>query len=88
LRGVKDKAALVTGREVPVLIGPEPGFSIGNPVFAGQIPHAIHAAAQMIAAGEVAVPITATYPLYEIKAPVAHALQGGKLLLEVHGAVN
>jgi NADPH:quinone reductase-like Zn-dependent oxidoreductase len=42
----------------------------------------------MIAAGEVAVPITATYPLYEIKAPVAHALQGGKLLLEVHGAVN
>ncbi len=59
------------------------GFSMGNPAFAGQIPHAIRAAAQMIATGEVAVPITATYPLHEIKAAVAHALQGGKVLLEV-----
>jgi NADPH:quinone reductase-like Zn-dependent oxidoreductase len=58
------------------------GFSIGNPAFARQIPHAIRAAAQMIAAGEVAVPIAATYPLDEIKAAVAHALQGGKVLLE------
>jgi len=59
------------------------GFTLGNPAFAGQIPHAIRAAAQMIAAGEVAVPIAATYPLDEIKAAVAHALQGGKVLLEV-----
>ena len=59
------------------------GFALGNPGFAGQIPHAIRAAAQMIAAGEVVVPITATYPLDEIKAAVAHALQGGKVLLEV-----
>jgi len=62
------------------------GFSLYNPAFAGQIPHAIRAAARMIAAGEVAVPITATYPLNEIKAAVAHALQGGKVLLEVDGA--
>lgn len=59
------------------------GFSIGNPAFAGQIPHAIRAAAHMIATGEVAVPITATYPLHEIKAAVAHAMQGGKVLLEI-----
>ena len=64
------------------------GFSLGNPAFAGQIPHAIRAAAQMIATGEVAVPITATYPLYEIKAAVAHALQGGKVLLKVDCALS
>ena len=62
------------------------GFSVGNPAFAGQIAEAIRAAAKMIADGEVAVPIAATYPLKEIKAAVAHALQGGKVLLEVDGA--
>ena len=64
------------------------GFSIGNPAFAGEIPYAIRAAAQMIADGEVAVPITATYPLDEIKAAVAQALQGGKVLLEIDGALS
>lgn len=63
------------------------GFSLGNPAFAGQIPDAVRVAAQMIAAGEVAVPITATYPLQEIKAAVAHALQGGKVLLKIDGAL-
>lgn len=63
------------------------GFSVGDPAFAGQIPDAIRAAAEMIAAGEVAVPITATYPLDEIKAAVAHALRGGKVLLKVDGAL-
>jgi NADPH:quinone reductase-like Zn-dependent oxidoreductase len=61
------------------------GFSLGNPAFAGQIPHAIRAAAQMIAASEVTVPIGATYPLDEIKAAMAQALQGGKVLLQVGG---
>jgi NADPH:quinone reductase-like Zn-dependent oxidoreductase len=63
------------------------GFSMGNPAFAGLIPDAIRAAAQMIAAGKVAVPIAATYPLDEIKAAVAHALRGGKVLLKVDGAL-
>ena len=62
------------------------GFSIGNPTFAEQLPQAIRAAAQMIATHEVTVPIAAIYPLDEIKAAVAHALQGGKVLLEVGGA--
>ena len=35
---------------------------------------------------EVTVPIAAIYPLDEIKSAVAHALQGGKVLLEVGGA--
>jgi len=62
------------------------GFSLYNPAFAEQVPQAIRAAAQMIATHEVAVPIAAIYPLDEIKAAVAHALQGGKVLLEVGGA--
>jgi NADPH:quinone reductase-like Zn-dependent oxidoreductase len=64
------------------------GFSIGNPAFAGLIPHAIRAAGQMIAAGEVSVPIAATYPLGEIKAAIAHALRGGKVLLKLDGALR
>ena len=62
------------------------GFSMVNPAFAEQIPLAIRAAARMIAIQEVTVPITAIYQLDEIKAAVAHALQGGKILLEVGGA--
>jgi NADPH:quinone reductase-like Zn-dependent oxidoreductase len=61
------------------------GFSLYNPAFAEQIPQAIREAARMIANQEVTVPITAIYPLDEIKAAVAHALQGGKVLLEVKG---
>jgi NADPH:quinone reductase-like Zn-dependent oxidoreductase len=62
------------------------GFSLGNPTFAEQLPQAIREAAKMIAAQEVTVPIAAIYPLEEIRAAVAHALQGGKVLLEVGGA--
>jgi NADPH:quinone reductase-like Zn-dependent oxidoreductase len=62
------------------------GFSLRNPAFTEQIPQAIREAARMIANQEVTVPITAIYPLDEIKAAVAHALQGGKVLLEVRGA--
>jgi NADPH:quinone reductase-like Zn-dependent oxidoreductase len=61
------------------------GFSLGNPAFAEQIPRAIREAARIIATHEVVVPITAIYPLEQIKAAVAHALQGGKVLLEVKG---
>ena len=61
------------------------GFSLGNPAFAEQIPEAIREAARMIAIQEVTVPITAIYPLDDIKAAVAHALRGGKVLLEVVG---
>jgi NADPH:quinone reductase-like Zn-dependent oxidoreductase len=40
----------------------------------------------MVATHEVTVPIAAIYPLDEIKAAVARALEGGKVLLEVGGA--
>jgi NADPH:quinone reductase-like Zn-dependent oxidoreductase len=64
------------------------GFSLYNPAFAEQIPQTIREAARMITTREVAVPITATYPLDEIKSAIAHALQGGKVLLEVDGTRN
>src|SRR4030095_14909870 len=46
------------------------GFSLGDPVFAERIPQAIREAARMIEIQEVTVPITAIYPLDEIKAGV------------------
>jgi NADPH:quinone reductase-like Zn-dependent oxidoreductase len=37
----------------------------------------------MIAAGQVSIPVAATYPLRAIKDALAHALLGGKVLLDV-----
>ena len=59
------------------------GFSLGNPAFAGQIPSAIMQAAAMVASGDVAIPVTATYRLEEIGAAIAHQARGGKVLLKV-----
>jgi NADPH:quinone reductase-like Zn-dependent oxidoreductase len=61
------------------------GFSLGNPDFAGQIPAAIVQAAKMVAAGEVSVPVAATYRLEEIGAAIAHQARGGKVLLNIGG---
>jgi NADPH:quinone reductase-like Zn-dependent oxidoreductase len=59
------------------------GFHMGHPKFAAKIPVASKQAAAMIAAGEMKVPIAATYPLSSIKEAVTHALRGGKVLLKV-----
>jgi NADPH:quinone reductase-like Zn-dependent oxidoreductase len=59
------------------------GFSEGNPDFAGQIPGAIMQAAKMVASGEIAIPLAATYRLEEIGAAIAHQARGGKVLLKV-----
>ena len=61
------------------------GFSMGNPEFAEEIPHAIMRAAAMVASGEVTVPVAAIYPLEEIGAAIAHQARGGKILLKVGG---
>jgi NADPH:quinone reductase-like Zn-dependent oxidoreductase len=58
------------------------GFSLGNPDFAGQIPGAIMQAARMVASGEIAIPLAATYRLEEIGAAIAHQTRGGKVLLK------
>ena len=61
------------------------GFFMGHPEFAAKIPPAIKEAARMIAAGEVRLPVAATYALSSIKRAIAHAQRGGKVLLNVTG---
>jgi hypothetical protein len=48
---------------------------------------AIVQAAAMIASGRVHIPVAATYPI-SIKQAVAHAQQGGKILLDVAGSLT
>ena len=62
------------------------GFWMGHPEYAAKIPPALRQAAAMIASGLVHVPVSAVYPLSSIKEAVAHALRGGKILLDVAGS--
>ena len=62
------------------------GFFMGHPEYAAKIPPALKQAAAMIASGLVHVPVSAVYPLSSIKEAVAHALRGGKVLLDVAGS--
>jgi NADPH:quinone reductase-like Zn-dependent oxidoreductase len=59
------------------------GFFMGHPQYTDKIPPAIKQAAAMIAAGQVRIPVAATYPLRAIKDAVAHAQLGGKVLLDI-----
>ncbi|HKM99761.1 MAG TPA: zinc-dependent alcohol dehydrogenase family protein [Candidatus Binataceae bacterium] len=62
------------------------GFWLGHPESAAKIAPPIAHAAEMIASGRVHIPVTATYALSSIKEAVAHALRGGKILLDVAGS--
>ncbi len=62
------------------------GFFMGHPELADKIQAATKEAAAMIAAGQVRIPVAATYPLSAIKDAVAHVQRGGKVLLDVVGA--
>jgi NADPH:quinone reductase-like Zn-dependent oxidoreductase len=62
------------------------GFFMGHPEYAAKIPPALKQAAAMIASGLAHVPVSAIYPLSSIKEAVAHALRGGKVLLDVVGS--
>jgi NADPH:quinone reductase-like Zn-dependent oxidoreductase len=64
------------------------GFWVGHPEFAAKAAPPIAQAAEMIASGQVHIPVAATYALASIKEAVAHALRGGKILLEVGGSSN
>jgi NADPH:quinone reductase-like Zn-dependent oxidoreductase len=61
------------------------GFFMGHPEFAAKLAPAAGQAAEMIASGQVHVPVAATYALSSIKEAVAHAQRGGKILLDVAG---
>src|SRR6266481_4894319 len=62
------------------------GFWLGHPESAAKTAPSITQAAEMIASGRVHVPVSAIYPLSSIKEAVAHALRGGKVLLDVAGS--
>ena len=62
------------------------GFWLGHPESAAKIAPPIAQAAEMIASGQVRIPVTATYALSSIKEAVAHALRGGKILLDIAGS--
>jgi NADPH:quinone reductase-like Zn-dependent oxidoreductase len=64
------------------------GFWLGHPESTAKSPPAIAQAAEMIASGRVHIPVAATYALSSIKEAVAHALRGGKILLDVAGSSN
>jgi NADPH:quinone reductase-like Zn-dependent oxidoreductase len=59
------------------------GFWLGHPESTAKGASTLAQAAEMIASGQVQIPLVATYPLSSIKEAVAHAQRGGKILLEV-----
>ncbi len=62
------------------------GFWLGHPESAAKSAPAVAQAAETIASGRVRIPVAATYDLSSIKEAVAHALGGGKILLDVAGS--
>jgi NADPH:quinone reductase-like Zn-dependent oxidoreductase len=62
------------------------GFWLGHPETVAKIAPPIAQAAELIASGRVNIPVGATYPLSSIKEGVAHALRGGKILLDIAGS--
>ncbi len=62
------------------------GFWLGHPESAAKSAPAVAQAAEMIASGRVHIPVAATYALSSVTEAVAHALRGGKILLDVAGS--
>lgn len=62
------------------------GFWLGHPESTAKTAPALAQAAEMIASRQVQIPVAATYALSSIKEAVAHALRGGKILLDVAGS--
>ena len=58
-------------------------FFLGDPRYAAKRPAAAEQAAALIATGALHVPVAASYPLSELKAAIAAAKQGGKVLLQM-----
>ena len=64
------------------------GFWLGHDESLAKSAPAMVQAAEMVASGRVHIPVAATYALSSIKDAVAHALSGGKILLDVAGSSN
>jgi NADPH:quinone reductase-like Zn-dependent oxidoreductase len=64
------------------------GFFMGHREFAAKLAPVVAQAAEMIASGQVRIPVAATYALSSLKEAVAHAQRGGKILLDVAGSAG
>src|SRR5580700_84656 len=64
------------------------GFWLGHDESLAKSTPAMVQAAEMVASGRVHIPVAATYALSSIKDAVAHALRGGKIILDVAGSSN
>lgn len=59
------------------------GFFVGHPHHASKIADRIREGAALVAAGKLHVPVAAIYPLSDVKQAVAHAVRGGKVMLQI-----
>jgi NADPH:quinone reductase-like Zn-dependent oxidoreductase len=60
-------------------------FYVGRPEYAQKVPDLIKASSDHVASGKLHVPIHSAFPLAEIKAAVAAAMNGGKIILDLRG---
>jgi len=63
-------------------------FYVGRPEYAQKMPALIRASSDLVASGKLHVPIHSAFPLSEVKAAVAAAMKGGKILLDIRGALS
>jgi NADPH:quinone reductase-like Zn-dependent oxidoreductase len=59
------------------------GFYLDKQEYAAQIPSLIAQAAELVATGQLHVPIAGIYKLDQLSDAVAHAQKGGKVLLKI-----
>jgi NADPH:quinone reductase-like Zn-dependent oxidoreductase len=59
------------------------GFFMGRPQYEEKLPGLLREAGDLIATGRLQVPVAAIYPLSQIKEAIAHAMKGGKVLLQI-----
>lgn len=59
------------------------GFSLGHSKYDPKIPLVLEESARLIASGGLRVPVTAVYPLAQVREATAHVERGGKVLLNL-----
>ena len=63
------------------------GFFLNHPDVELKIPSALREAAPLVASGAIRAPIAASYRLTAFREAVAHVQRGGKVMLDVGGAI-
>jgi NADPH:quinone reductase-like Zn-dependent oxidoreductase len=61
-------------------------FYQAKPGYRSKIPGILQEAVELIRTGKLHVPVSAVYPLAEVKQAIEHTRRGGKVLLDIGGA--